>query len=171
MRDAFGGAFMIKIFIVFIFVYICLTAMALNYAKAFKVKNEIITYLETNEITDVCKMNIEEIKTMEDFFENELVGKRGYNVSEHGTCQKNGPKYDPNTNECIGYCYSSGIDIDIAGKAVNTEGIYYNVSTYMSWGIPFLNNLLKLNGNNVERETKTGLWTISGQTRLIVRDN
>ena len=38
MRDAFGGAFMIKIFIIFIFVYICLTAMALNYAKAFKVK-------------------------------------------------------------------------------------------------------------------------------------
>ena len=32
-------------------------------------------------------------------------------------------------------------------------------------------NLLKLNGNNEEKETKTGLWTISGQTRLIVRDN
>ena len=47
MRDAFGGAFMIKIFIVFIFVYICLTAMALNYAKAFKVKNEIITYYKS----------------------------------------------------------------------------------------------------------------------------
>ena len=61
MRDAFGGAFMIKIFIVFIFVYICLTAMALNYAKAFKVKNEIITYLEENEITDVCNMNVEEM--------------------------------------------------------------------------------------------------------------
>ena len=170
MRDAFGGAFMIKIFIVFIFVYICLTAMALNYAKAFKVKNEIITYLEENEITDVCNMNVEEIKTMEDFFENELVGKRGYNVSEHGTCKTNGSKYDSNNN-CIGYCHSSGIDIEIAGKAVNTEGIYYTVSTYMNWGIPFLNNLLKLNGNNEEKETKTGLWTISGQTRLIVRDN
>ena len=175
MRDAFGGAFMIKIFIVFIFVYICLTAMALNYAKAFKVKNEIITYLEENEIIDVCNMNVEEIKTMEDFFENELVGKRGYNVSEHGTCKNNvsGPKYDnpDNPNECTGYCYQSGIDIDITGKAENTEGIYYTVSTYMNWGIPFLNNLLKLNGNNEEKEVATGLWTISGQTRLIVRDN
>ena len=117
-------------------------------------------------------MNVEEIKTMEDFFENELVGKRGYNVSEHGTCQNSGPKYNPdNPNECIGYCYQSGIDIDITGEAQNTEGVYYTVSTYMSWGIPFLNNLLKLNGNNKEEDVVTGLWKISGETRLIVRDN
>ena len=41
MRDAFGGAFMIKIFLIFIIVYVCFTALARNYAKAFKVKNKI----------------------------------------------------------------------------------------------------------------------------------
>ena len=50
MRDAFGGAFMIKLFLVFILIYVCFIALALNYAKAFKVKNKIIDYLETNEI-------------------------------------------------------------------------------------------------------------------------
>ena len=38
MRDAFGGAFMIKLFLVFILIYVCFIALALNYAKAFKVK-------------------------------------------------------------------------------------------------------------------------------------
>lgn len=168
MRDAFGGAFMIKLFIVFIFIYICFTALVLNYAKAFKVKNEIITYLEENEITDVCNMNANELMTMEDFFEKEIVGKRGYNVSEHSTCQNSGPKKDPGTGECIGYCYSSGIDIDIAGKASNTEGVYYTVKTYMGWGIPFLNKLSSLNGNNKVQETAIGVWTISGETRVII---
>ena len=49
MRDAFGGAFMIKLFLVFIIIYVSFTALALNYAKAFKVKNKIIEYIETNE--------------------------------------------------------------------------------------------------------------------------
>ena len=163
MRDAFGGAFMIKIFLVFIFVYICLTAMALNYAKAFKVKNAVIEYLETNEIVNL-EMTAENMITMENYFDKELVGKRGYNVSEHKVCEQIMKEQDK-------YCHPSGIVIKKTGEAQNTEGVYYTVSTYINWGIPFLNNLLKLNGNNEEKEVATGLWTISGQTRLIVRDN
>ena len=98
MRDAFGGAFMIKVFIVFIFIYICLTAMSLNYAKAFKVKNGVIKYLETNEITNL-EMTAEDTSTMEKYFENEFVGKRGYNVSEHKVCEQ--IIKNPNTY-CIG---------------------------------------------------------------------
>ena len=72
MNDAFGGAFMIKLFLVFIFVYICFTALALNYAKAFKVKNMIIDYIENNEITDLCEMNANDLMKMEKFFMNLL---------------------------------------------------------------------------------------------------
>ena len=57
MRDAFGGAFMIKIFLIFIIVYVCFTALALNYAKAFKVKNAIIDYLEDKEIGSIKNMS------------------------------------------------------------------------------------------------------------------
>ena len=163
MRDAFGGAFMIKIFIVFIFIYICLTAMALNYAKAFKVKNAVIEYLETNEITDLSSMNANDLMIMEDYFEQEFVGKKGYNISEYKICEN----VIKNTDT---YCHPSGIVIEKTDEAQNTEGVYYTVSTYMSWGIPFLNNLLRLNGNNQNEEVITGLWTISGETRLIVRD-
>ena len=165
MRDAFGGAFMIKIFIVFIFVYICLTAMALNYAKAFKVKNAVIEYLESNEIYNVTNMTAEELMTMDDFFNKELVGKRGYNVSSYQVCDN--IIYDELQNK---YCHPSGIVIEETGSAENTEGIYYTVTTYMNWGIPFLNKILALGGDNKDENEVTGLWKISGQTRLIVRD-
>ena len=42
MRDAFGGAFMIKLFLVFLAIYIGFTAVAVNYAKAFKVKKFLL---------------------------------------------------------------------------------------------------------------------------------
>ena len=137
--------------------------MALNYAKAFKVKNAVIEYLETNEITDLSNINANDLMTMEDYFEQELVGKKGYNVSEYKVCDSIIKNEDT-------YCHPSGIVIKKTGQAQNTEGVYYTVSTYMSWGIPFINNLLRLNGNNQNKEVVTGVWTISGETRLIVRD-
>ena len=48
MRDAFGGAFSIQIFLIFILIYVSFIAVSLNYAKAFKVKSAIIDYIEDN---------------------------------------------------------------------------------------------------------------------------
>ena len=53
MRDAFGGVFMIRLFLVFIVIYVAFTAVSLNYAKAFRIKNEIISFIEENEITSL----------------------------------------------------------------------------------------------------------------------
>ena len=72
MRDAFGGAFMIKIFLIFIIVYVCFTALALNYAKAFKVKNKIIDYLEDAEISTKTDMTAAAFEEMEKYFEEEI---------------------------------------------------------------------------------------------------
>lgn len=167
MRDAFGGSFMIMIFLVFIMIYICFTAVALNYAKAFKVKNTIIDYLEDNEITNICEMNAHELTTMENFFDTEIVGKHGY-VSKYSKCKNDQYKFED--GECIGYCHSSGVDIDLEGNAENTEGVYYTVSTYVGWNIGFFSKLAALNGDREDPEVgdATGTWTISGQTRLIV---
>ena len=165
MRDAFGGAFMIQVFLVFILIYICFTAMSLNYAKAFKVKDGVIDYLENNEIADIQNINAKDMMTMTDYFNEEFVGKKGYNVSEYKVCDN----ITYNVKE-KNYCHPSGIVITQTGKSTNTEGVYYTVSTYASWGVPFLNKLLQLNGNNKQEGVITGLWRISGQTRLIVNE-
>ena len=53
MRDAVGGVFTTNFLLVFIFIYIAVTAVSLNYAKAFKVKNAMIDFVEQHEVTDL----------------------------------------------------------------------------------------------------------------------
>ena len=167
MRDAFGGAFMLKLFLVFIAIYIGFTAISLNYAKAFKVKNKVIEYLESSEISSLEEMYADQSQEIENFIDNEILGNMNYNVNHLDICQNVETEYLDNT---IAVCHDSGIVIEEVSKATNTEGVYYRVSTYVGWSIPFLNGLLSLNGNNAQRDVPVGVWKISGETRLIVNE-
>ena len=173
MRDAFGGAFMIKVFIVFVFIYISFTAIALNYAKAFKVKNMIIDYLQDNEIVNLNDMTASEENAMKEFIENEIYGNMNYHVNVSDMC--NNIETTDAAGRKIAYCNNVGIfikqntaDDNFTHHAYNTEGVYYTVSTYASWNISFLNKLLALGGNNQQPGDIQGAWRISGQTRVIV---
>lgn len=180
MRDAFGGTFLISVFLVFILIYISFTALSLNYAKAFKVKNAVIDYLENSEIIDLSNLTANQINMMDQYFQDEVLGYHNYNLSSMDLCNSNGGDSKLLTNaegKTIGYCHNSGVlivqsNIDKTGNTIkgNTEGVYYTVSTYVGWSLPFLNNLLKLNGNSKQEEAPTGMWEISGQTRLIVNE-
>ncbi len=46
MRDAYGGTAMIYIFMVFFVLYISVIGVALNFAKIYRVKNNVINILE-----------------------------------------------------------------------------------------------------------------------------
>ena len=59
MRDAFGGVFTMNLLLVFIFIFVAFSAVSLNYAKAFKLKNDIIDFIETNEIIDLSSKTME----------------------------------------------------------------------------------------------------------------
>lgn len=49
MREAIGGTFLINLMITFLVIYNGLFAVAINYAIAFRVKNQIINILEQRE--------------------------------------------------------------------------------------------------------------------------
>ena len=57
MRDAVGGTFMIKLILVFLAVYIIFMGAALNYAKAFRVKNKVMDIIEQNEGMEEADFN------------------------------------------------------------------------------------------------------------------
>lgn len=159
MRDAFGSAFMIKLFLVFILIYVCFIALALNYAKAFKVKNEIIDYLETNEVILESNTPAYIKKTMEEFIDKELI--KGMSYYGNVTCTN---------DESEVYC-NRGIRITnevTPDTKKNIQGIYYKVETSFGWQFKALNLLLNLNGNNKDQDVLVGNWIISGETRLIV---
>lgn len=52
MKDAFGGSFMLKIMITFFVIFICFMTVAINYAKVFKIKNNVINILERSTVSN-----------------------------------------------------------------------------------------------------------------------
>ena len=49
MRDSMGAAWIFSICLTFIFLFVGYLAITLNYARAFRVKNYVVTYLEEHE--------------------------------------------------------------------------------------------------------------------------
>ena len=138
------------------------TAIALNYAKAFKVKNKVVEYLQDNEIGTIEKMNAADFKKMSDYFENEILGTLNYRQSkEEMSCSK----------EAV-YC-DNGIEIyqiDAKIQESNRLGVYYRVNTYFTWSVPFIRKLMALSNISQDGETAQGIWKISGETRAIARE-
>ena len=158
MRDAFGGAFAIKIFLVFIIIYMFFTAIALNYARAFKVKNKVIDYLEDNEIITIDGMSAAQFEKMSRYFENEILDRYNYDV-------------DIDCGGKTSYCYRGvGIkQIDIKSGKSDNLGVYYRVETYFTWQMPFIKMITALGNGGNGGEAPSGVVAISGETRPIIK--
>ena len=147
MREAFGGAFSIKLMLIFLAIYIAFIAVALNYAKAFRVKNKIIDIIEQNEGID-SYIDTKEGSVIGDI--NSYLNTVSYYV--------NLANIKNNNTENIN-CYDRGYCIEETTAPV-TDGItskYYKVTTYININFPFF----KLNFN----------IPITGETRKIERIN
>ncbi len=158
MRDAFGGAFMIKLFLIFIIIYVGFTSVALNYAKAFKAKNAVIEYLEKNEISSLDMTAAAETEML-NYFEHEIVGEENY-VYPIKSCGENS-----------GYptkCFENiGIKIEQRTPSSKSNlGVYYKVTTYFGFQLPFLDKLFALQTDS-DGPNITYFWEIVGETRPI----
>ena len=114
MRDAFGGAFSIKLMLIFLILYVSFICVAINYARAFRVKNEIINMIEQNEgYSEALDTRI-----------SSYLSSTGYFVEYNNasTCSQSEYKQP-------GYCI----------KTVNTNPTYYRVETYMLFRLPIIN--------------------------------
>ena len=49
MKESFGGVFIINLLLVFIVIFISFMAVTISYAKAFRVKNQVINLVEQNQ--------------------------------------------------------------------------------------------------------------------------
>ena len=146
MREAFGGAFMIKLMLIFLAIYIAFIAVALNYAKAFRVKNKIIDIIEQSEGIDYI-----------DRSEGSVIGNINTYLNSVSYYVKLTNIENKNTEGVN--CYENGYCIEEYTGPVN-DGVtskYYKVTTYININFPFF----KLNFN----------IPITGETRKIERIN
>ena len=169
MRDAFGGVFMMRLFLVFIVVYIGFGAVSFNYAKAFKVKNKIIDLVETSQLQpdDVggfCDNKREVI--------SQIVNRANYN---NITCTVAKIKNADDENAIGRYdgCCLDGVVITKLPQLDDNREITtqtYIVRTYNSWNLGMFDSLVALfGGNRNEAYTTNGTWEISGEAKVVVR--
>ena len=127
MREALGGTFMMYIFIIFLTVYAAFIAIAFNYARAFRVKNKVIDYIEQNEgIPDFSNTG----GIMNDI--NTYLVNANYKVNGITNTVCSGYDY---VNTDRGYC------IDRVNAVSDIDGMsasYYRVMTFVRLQIPFL---------------------------------
>lgn len=163
MRDAFGGTFMIKLFLVFIFIYVGFTAIALNYAKAFRVKNMIIDFIETNEITDLSAY-IQEGSGANANRLNNILENANYTVKCRTTNSLDTHNIVETSN---GFCYKGVLFNRVSGNSKSDKYVYYKVTTAVDWNLGVLNLILSFGGSPSDEDPLAGTWKISGETRIV----
>lgn len=137
MRDAFGGAFSIKLMLVFLMLYVAFICVALNYARAFRVKNRIINIIEQKE--GYCGNNRKQINNEID----EYLDSAGYVILGSNIGDKIGSGYTclngfdkTNNNQGRGYCIYNKKNNQ--GETCEDKSVY-SVETYMVFKLPIIN--------------------------------
>ena len=148
MREAIGGTFLFNIMIVFIFFFAAFLAIAINYSQAFRIKNQIINYIEQYE-----GMN-------NDTSKNEIVDyikDAGYYRDQPCDCD-DGDYSCGNTNDSRngGAVSNSSGSYTVKGLCVreleNRNGDkYYRVTTFVGFELPVIGNMINF---EVKGETK-----------------
>lgn len=147
MRESIGGAWLLGIVALFIALFSSFLAYAISYTKAFKVKNEIINYIEKDkgfvfEDGNVTTMTESELTnaTSTEAKSYRLLTSVGYNTTSV-SCGNDG------TSMPGGYCIKRVYSDTVAGVKV-----YYKVTTYIKVNFEIFNAQYKI---PMSGETKT----------------
>ncbi len=151
MREAVGGSIIIQWILIFLIVITCILAFAVNYAKAFRLKDAVLDYLEDGQgLTQDVAQKIESKRSL-----------AGYGVDwtlddymcKNGICIKFN-EISNNNSTHIKYCGNT--------KEECTVG-YYTVVTYIYVNIPIMSNFLE----SLQTKQRGGALRITGDTRTM----
>ena len=135
MREAIGGALLIKLVMFFIVIYVCFLAIAINYSITFRVKNNIINLIEEYEGYDLEKSHIEEYIAGVGYYKSTGITGLSYNDSGNTVCASEG------------YCVS---------KLSSARGYYYKVTAYVTFDFPIIGRLTQFPVSGETRVIYTG---------------
>ena len=146
MRESVGAGWLTQIVIVFILLFAAIVCYAVNYGKAFKVKNQIVEDIEKYGSPKAASESI-----------SSYLSNIGYNmVFDH--------EEDENQTVCQGYDKNgstqaiNGANYWVCMYDMNKSGagdvhqVYYKV--YVQWGfdLPILGSLLKFNMSGTTKQ-------------------
>lgn len=87
MREAVGTTIMLQIMMIFVVVFIAFLAFTINYARVFRMKNQIVTYVEQYEGFNGASIesNTELVNIVEDFLRSVNHDVSDYEVNKIAT--------------------------------------------------------------------------------------
>ncbi len=141
MRDAVGGTVNIAIVIFLIALLSGYLAFSVNYTKAFRVKNEIINYIEEYEGFDCNKSSA--MRSRIDQYIDSQHYKLSNNYMNH-VADEFADEYFCDTQG--GYCVMRHISIPPKnGNTTETalQGSYYTVVTFVNIEVPIIQNIFQ----------------------------
>ena len=141
MRDAMGGTVALVIIVLFIVFALGYMAFNVNYTKAFRMKNKIISVYD--DYDGKCNSNCENTiknyaKSIGYSLGNEMQCPEGYSKNNHLYCYKK-----------IGAITDAGAVDDLSNK------YYYRIITKINVEVPIINNILDLKIFYITGDTKT----------------
>lgn len=156
MKDAMGGIFTLQAIVVALLIIMCLMAFAVNYSKAFRVKNEIRTIIEKSDgLTETAVEQIDKLVRDHQYFLSDIYDDAcralGYDIYHSG-------------DSAIKFCIKQEFANNMGEMNQNTmyRGAYYSVVTFVNIDVPIVNNIIPFTAN---------FFKISGETALIYSDN
>lgn len=156
MREAVGSTFLFNIMIVFIFFFASFLAIAINYSQAFRIKNQIINYIEQYEgIDDIDdRERIVEYINSSGYYRDNVncdcndIVCTDYEINRHRDNNPNGSRVSVGSNRTNGLCVR---------KLSNANGdTYYRVTTFVSFNLPVIGQFFT--------------FPVKGETRIITND-
>lgn len=124
MRESIGGAFLLKLVVIFIVIYNSLLAIAINYAIAFRVKNQIINLLEQYEGCSNVGNRISNYVNSVGYYRAATPTEKSYRVEAHTTPNR-GTYYTVTTFIKFDFPFIRNMfRIDIIGESKLIYGIY-----------------------------------------------
>lgn len=166
MRESIGGLWLFSIVITFIVLFVSFLAYSISYTRAFKVKNEIINYIERSEGFTTISFNenstldvnisYDELRNLSQtnptvdvlaFLQIQNIGYN-YSVASQIDCED----YGYGHSQPGGYCIKK-----MCPYNENGQKMYYKVTTFIAFRIPVLNFLFKI--------------PITGETKALYYEN
>ncbi len=149
MRDAYGGIVNITIIVVFLVIVSGYLAFNVNYTKAFRLKNKIISVLEEYEGSGYRNSQSTARTKI-----REYASQIGYNTNK--------PKVDGTgwVQDDVGYCIrfiekTGSSDSIVNEQTVGKKRGYFEVVTQININIPIINNIMGLSIFQVSGSTNT----------------
>ncbi len=144
MREAIGGTWLTQIIIIFMLIFVAFLALTLNYTKAFKMKNDIITIIEEREgITNNKNGKLNgSISLINNYLEKNgytllrACPEGSYGVSDLHSEAMNYIDKGQNTKRYY-YCITK-----FRAPSTNYKGkVYYQVAISLKFNLPILGDL------------------------------